>query len=181
MHKAHESGARDEDYYNRALLDYEAEHGMQFTHLHCWEVLKGSPKWMETEVPKFLSNPQACKRYKTSGSSSFDTEFGDASINLNVDVGDDEEDEVMNDEALARLMVSELAMHNEHAIGMKTEERLAFMEIKRREVELREREVAMLEYRQRQEDIRFYMQPYEHLNMDALTRMEALRVQIKAN
>ncbi|GKB00902.1 hypothetical protein Tco_0828946 [Tanacetum coccineum] len=31
-----------------------------------------------------------------------------------------------NDEAFARLMVSELAMHNERAIGMKKEERLAF-------------------------------------------------------
>ncbi|GJY04651.1 glutathione S-transferase T3-like protein [Tanacetum coccineum] len=74
--------------------DYEAEHGMQFTLRHCWKVLKGSPKWMESEVPKFLSNPQASKRYKTSRSSSFNTESRDASINLNVDVGDDEEDEV---------------------------------------------------------------------------------------
>ncbi|GJZ59652.1 hypothetical protein Tco_0615468 [Tanacetum coccineum] len=69
MCKAQESGARDEDYYNRALLDYEAKHEMPFTPHHCWKVLKGSPKWMETEVPKFLSNPQASKRYKTSGSS----------------------------------------------------------------------------------------------------------------
>nr|GEY55376.1 RNA-directed DNA polymerase, eukaryota [Tanacetum cinerariifolium] len=102
-----DSGAGDEDYYSRALLDYEAEHGMSFTL------------------------------------------FWDASINLNVDVGDDEEDEVQelrrsmrkdkvkylkkkwprssgsssstNDEALATLMVSELAMHNERAIGMKKE------------------------------------------------------------
>ncbi|GKC60654.1 hypothetical protein Tco_1088252 [Tanacetum coccineum] len=94
IRKAQESGSRDEDYYNRALLDYEAKHGMSFTPRHCWKVLKGSLKWMETEVPKFLSNPQASKRYKTSGSSYFNTEFGDASINLNVDVGDDEKDEV---------------------------------------------------------------------------------------
>ncbi|GKC60653.1 hypothetical protein Tco_1088251 [Tanacetum coccineum] len=86
----------------------------------------------------------------------------------------------MNDEALARLMISEQAMHNERAIGMKKEERLTFMEIKRRDVELREREVAMLEYRQRQEDTRFFMQPFEHLTMHALARMEALRAQIKA-
>ncbi|GJV63533.1 RNA-directed DNA polymerase, eukaryota, reverse transcriptase zinc-binding domain protein [Tanacetum coccineum] len=114
------------------------------------------------------------------GSSSFNTEFGEASINLNVDVGDDEEDEVQeirrpsgkdkakgymkkkgsrssgssstNEEALARLMVSELAMHNERAI----------------------------EYIQRQEDMRFYMQPYDHLTGDALNHMEALRAEIKA-
>ncbi|GKB46177.1 hypothetical protein Tco_0896930 [Tanacetum coccineum] len=34
------------------------------------------------------------KRYKTSGSSSFNIEYVDASINLNVDVGDDEKDEM---------------------------------------------------------------------------------------
>ncbi|GJW37235.1 hypothetical protein Tco_0060155 [Tanacetum coccineum] len=49
-----------------------------------------------------------------------------------------------------------------------------------REVECRERELAMQEYRQRQEDIRFYMQPYDHLTGDALTHMEALRAEIKA-
>ncbi|GKA16863.1 hypothetical protein Tco_0696700 [Tanacetum coccineum] len=38
-----------------------------------------------------------------------------------------------NDEALARLMVSEMAMLNESVIGMKKEERLAFLEIKMRD------------------------------------------------
>ncbi|GJZ12687.1 zinc finger BED domain-containing protein RICESLEEPER 2-like protein, partial [Tanacetum coccineum] len=208
MSGAQESGAEDKDYFNRALLDYEAEHEMQFTHRHCWEVLKGSLKWMDTEVSKFLSNPQASKRYKTSESSSFNTESEDASINLNVDVGDEEEYEVQelrrpmsrdkavglkkkgprssgsssntNDEALARLMVIELAMHNERAIGMKKEERLAFLEIKMREVEYRERELVMQEYIKRQEDIRFYMQPYDHLTGDALAHMKALRAEVKA-
>ncbi|GKE14785.1 hypothetical protein Tco_1422362, partial [Tanacetum coccineum] len=96
--------------------------------------------------------------------------------NLNVDVGDDEEDEVkelqrplgkdkakhlkkiglrssgsssnMNNETLARLMVSELAMHTQR------------------------------EYRQPQEEIRFYMQPYDHLTGDTLAHMEALRAKI---
>ncbi|GJU98878.1 hypothetical protein Tco_1328149 [Tanacetum coccineum] len=61
----------------------------------------------------------------------------------------------MNEEALAKLMVSELAMHNERASRMKKEERLAFMEIKRRE-------------------------PYDHLTGDAMIHMEALRAEIKA-
>ncbi|GKD12647.1 hypothetical protein Tco_1197054 [Tanacetum coccineum] len=116
-------------------------------------------------------------------------ESGDASINLNVDVGNVEENKVQEQgqrfkeerfEALARLMVSELAMHNEHAIEMKKEECLAFLEIKRREVECREQELAMLGYRQRQKDITFYMQSYDHLTGDALTHMEALRAEIKA-
>ncbi|GJU35001.1 zinc finger BED domain-containing protein RICESLEEPER 2-like protein [Tanacetum coccineum] len=180
---APELGSGGEDYFSRALFDYEAEHRMQLTLRHCWEVLKGSLKWMEYEVPKFLSNPQGSKRYKTSRSSSFNTESGDASINLNVDVGDDEEDEVQEVRrpmSRDQVKVSELAMHNERAIRMKKEEHLAFMEIKRREVECHKRELAMLEYRQRKEGIRFYMQPYDHLTRDALFHIEALRVEIKA-
>ncbi|GKF47560.1 hypothetical protein Tco_0137362, partial [Tanacetum coccineum] len=103
---------------------------------------------------------------KTFGSSSFNTESGDASFNLNVDVLDEDEIEVqeiprtlgrdkarglkkkgakstgssmnMTDEALARLMVSELATQTASAMAMKKEERAAYMEIKRREVECRE-------------------------------------------
>ncbi|GKA01442.1 hypothetical protein Tco_0674107 [Tanacetum coccineum] len=52
-----------------------------------------------------------------------------------------------NDKALARLMVSELAMHNEHVIEMQKEEHKAFLEIKMREVECRKRELAIQEYR----------------------------------
>ncbi|GJY61195.1 hypothetical protein Tco_0461852 [Tanacetum coccineum] len=59
-----------------------------------------------------------------------------------------------NDKALARLMVSERAMHNQRAIKMQKEERKAFLDIKKREMECRERELANQEYRQRQEDIR---------------------------
>ncbi|GJZ29012.1 zinc finger BED domain-containing protein RICESLEEPER 2-like protein [Tanacetum coccineum] len=160
IRRAHASGARDKDYFAMALLDYEAEHGMSFTLRHCWEVLRKSPKWMDTKGPNFATKKQAAKRYKTSGSSSFNTEFGDASINLNVDVDDDKKDEVhelsrpmgrdkakglkkkgsrssgssssMNDEALDRLMVFQMAMHNERAMEMKKEERLAFLEIRRR-------------------------------------------------
>ncbi|GKE63628.1 zinc finger BED domain-containing protein RICESLEEPER 2-like protein, partial [Tanacetum coccineum] len=116
---------------------YEAETVTTFKLRHCWEILKGSPKWMQSEVPKFVGkSAEGSKRYKTSGSSSFNIESGEASINLNVDVGDDEEDKVqeirrpigrdkvkyaakkkgsrasgslsMNDEALARLMVSDM-------------------------------------------------------------------------
>ncbi|GKE19788.1 hypothetical protein Tco_1431300 [Tanacetum coccineum] len=79
----------------------------------------------------------------------------------------------MNDEALARLMVTEMASREK-------EERLAFLEIKRREVECREREVRNQEYRQCQDDIRFYLHPYNHLTGDARLAMEELRAKIKA-
>nr|GEY81999.1 hypothetical protein [Tanacetum cinerariifolium] len=64
------------------------------------------------------------------------------------------------------LMVSELAMHNKRVIEMMKEECLAFLEIKRRKVECGERELVLQKYRQRQEDISFYM--------------EALRADIRA-
>ncbi|GJS80503.1 hypothetical protein Tco_0730384 [Tanacetum coccineum] len=85
----------------------------------------------------------------------------------------------LNDDAFARLMVSELAMHSERAIEMQKEERKSFLEIKRREVECLAHELEIQEYRQRQEDTRFYMQQYDHLTGDALNHMEALRTEIK--
>nr|GEV80878.1 hypothetical protein [Tanacetum cinerariifolium] len=107
MHKARDSGAGDEDYLNRVLIDYETRHGMQFALCHCWE---------------------------TSGSSSFNTESEDVSINLNVDVGDDEEDEVNG----LRAGNAQPKCHQ-----MKKEQHLAFLEIKMREAKCRERELAM--------------------------------------
>ncbi|GKE24455.1 hypothetical protein Tco_1435967 [Tanacetum coccineum] len=119
MHRLQESGVGDEDYFNRALLDYEAETEVSFKLRHCSD-----------------------KRYKTYGSSSFNAEYREASINMNVDVGDDDGDEVQFDDRLA---------------GTKRKE-----------------------YRQHQEDIRFYLQPYDHLIGYARTAMEALRAEIKA-
>nr|GEU43663.1 hypothetical protein [Tanacetum cinerariifolium] len=79
----------------------------------------------------------------------------------------------MNDEALARLMVTEMT-------SQEKEQREAFLEIKRREVECCEREARNHEYRQRQDDIRFYLQPYGHLTRDAQLAKEELRAEIKA-
>ncbi|GJV65314.1 hypothetical protein Tco_1476142 [Tanacetum coccineum] len=79
----------------------------------------------------------------------------------------------MNDDALARLMVTEMT-------AQEKEEHLAFIKIKRREVECREREVAAQEYRARQEDIRFYLPPYGHLTGDHRMAMDEARATIKA-
>nr|GEV18099.1 hypothetical protein [Tanacetum cinerariifolium] len=54
---------------------------------------------------------------------------------------------IRNDDALVRLMANEMTTQEK-------EERLAFKEIKKREVECRERQVASTEYRERQGDIR---------------------------
>ncbi|GJX17945.1 gamma-glutamyltranspeptidase 1 [Tanacetum coccineum] len=162
MRMAHESGAGDEDYVQREMIHYEIDTGIPFKLRHCWEILKDRPKWQEIALPKFSTGSGGSKRHKSSGSSSFNTESREASINLNTNVGDNDEDEVqevqrlegrdkaravrkkkgskasgssnVNEDALARLMVTEMTTQE------KTE-RLAFLEIKMREVEYREREI----------------------------------------
>ncbi|GJW00718.1 MAK10-like protein [Tanacetum coccineum] len=53
------------------------------------------PKWNAQELPNFATKFEGGgKRHKPSGSSSFNTESGDASINLNTNVGDNNEDRV---------------------------------------------------------------------------------------
>nr|GEX42783.1 hypothetical protein [Tanacetum cinerariifolium] len=114
-----------------------------------------SLKWIDSQVLKFDGKKKDTKRYTTYGSSSFNTKYGDANININLDVGDNEEDEVqeverpigrdkakglkkkgaiasgssatMKDEALASLMVFELAMHHERSMAVKKKERLDFL------------------------------------------------------
>ncbi|GKD62337.1 hypothetical protein Tco_1299846, partial [Tanacetum coccineum] len=152
----------------------------------------------QSEFPKFAAKSGGgSKRYKSSGSSSFNIESKEASINLNTNVGGNDEDEVqeirrpmgrdkardaakkqwsrasglssMNEEALARLMVTEVTTQEK-------EQRDAFIKIKRKEVKCRERELATQEYRQRQEDIRFYLQPYDHLTGEQRMAMAFLNI-----
>ncbi|GKA22952.1 glutathione S-transferase T3-like protein [Tanacetum coccineum] len=161
MRMAQESGAEDEDYVQRAMIHYEIETEIPFK-LHHWDILKDRPKWQEIALPKFLTWSGGSKRHKSSGSSSFNTESREQSINLNTIVGDTDEDEVqeirpedrdkaraaarkkkgsksagssnVNEDALAKLMVTERT-------AQEKEERLAFLDIKRRKVECREREL----------------------------------------
>ncbi|GKD50819.1 hypothetical protein Tco_1279795, partial [Tanacetum coccineum] len=134
------------------------------------------------------------KRHKSTGSSSFNRESGEASINLNTNVDDNDKDEVqeiqrpevkdkaraaarknkwskssasssVNEDALARLMVTQMG-------AQEKEERLAFLEIKRREVKCRERELE-------QQDMRFYLQSYDYLVGDQRKTMDEIRAKIK--
>ncbi|GKB62035.1 gamma-glutamyltranspeptidase 1 [Tanacetum coccineum] len=161
------------------------------------KILKDHPKWQEIAIPTFNTGSEGSnKRHKSTGSSSFNTESGEASINLNTTVGDNDDDDVqeirrpqgrdkakaagkkkgskssasasssVNEDALARLMVNEMG-------AQEKEERLAFLEIKRREVECRERELE-------QQDMRFYLQPYDHLTGDQRKAMDEIRAKIKA-
>nr|GEU54831.1 hypothetical protein [Tanacetum cinerariifolium] len=116
--------------------------------------------------------------------SSFNTEFGDASINLNVDVGDDEEDEVHE---LPRPMgkkkrkVNGVRYGNEQGTCHGNEERrtLSVFGDQKEGEETREQELAMQQYKQRQKDIMFYMRPYHHLTGDARRHIEETRAGVK--
>ncbi|GJZ60356.1 hypothetical protein Tco_0616172 [Tanacetum coccineum] len=79
----------------------------------------------------------------------------------------------MNDDALARLIVTEMTTQEK-------EQREVFLKIKRRDVKCREREIVAQEYRQCQEDIRFYFQPYDHLTGEQQMAMDEVRAEIKA-
>ncbi|GJZ04879.1 gamma-glutamyltranspeptidase 1 [Tanacetum coccineum] len=155
MRMGPESGAGDAYYVQRAMIHYEINTGLPFKLCHCWEILKDHPKWQEIAIPSFnIGSEGGSKRHKSTGSSSFNTKSGEASINLNTNVDDNDEDEVqkiqrlegrdkaraagrknkgskssasssVNEDALARLMVTEMG-------AQEKEERLAFLEIKRR-------------------------------------------------
>nr|GEX28395.1 hypothetical protein [Tanacetum cinerariifolium] len=153
-------------------MHYEIETGIPFKLRHCWDILKDRPKWQEITLLKFSTGSGGSKRHKSSGSSPVNTKSGEASINMNTVVGDTDENEVqeirpndrdnaraagrknkmsksasasnVNEDALAKLMVTEMTAQDK-------EERLAFLDIKRREVECRERELE-------QQDMRFYLQ-----------------------
>ncbi|GJS49916.1 hypothetical protein Tco_0600037 [Tanacetum coccineum] len=129
------SGVGDEDYFQREMIHYQAETGLPFKFRHCWDVSKDSSKFQEIAFPNFnTGSERVSRRHKSSGSSSFNTEFGDASINLYTNVVDEDEVQeirrpggrdkaraagknkgskssglsTMNDDALARLMVTEM-------------------------------------------------------------------------
>ncbi|GJS82078.1 hypothetical protein Tco_0748619 [Tanacetum coccineum] len=146
MRMAHESGAGDEDYINRAMIHYQIETGLPFKLRHCREVLKDSPKWQEIALPKFATESEGGNSTTRGRDKARAAEKNKGSKALG--------SLTMNDDALSRLMVTEMT-------AQEKEERLAFIEIKRREVEYHEREVAAQEYRAQQEDIRFYLQPYD--------------------
>ncbi|GJY92847.1 hypothetical protein Tco_0508629 [Tanacetum coccineum] len=86
---------------------------------------------------------------------------GDASINLNNTVAGD--DEVVNEMTAAEV-----------------EQREAFIELKKREVECRKQEIAATEYRAQQEDMKLYLQPYDHLTGDQRLAWDEIRAKIKA-
>nr|GEU69292.1 hypothetical protein [Tanacetum cinerariifolium] len=161
----------DED---RAMIHYEFETDLPFKLRHCWEILKDILKWQEIELPNFSTESGGSKRHKSSVTSSFNTESGEACINLNTNVCENNEDEV---EKIRRTR----GRDKRELLGKIKEQQQKILEIKRREVECHEREIATQEYRLEQEDMRFYLQPYDHFTLDQRKAMDEIRAKIKAN
>ncbi|GKC75132.1 hypothetical protein Tco_1125906 [Tanacetum coccineum] len=125
------SGVGDAYYIERAMNHYEIETGLPFKLCHCWEVLKDHPKWKEIAIPNFNTGSE-----------------GDTVLEIQRPEGRDKARAVVrknkgskssasssvNEDALARLMLTEMG-------AQEKEEHLAFLDIKRREVECREREL----------------------------------------
>ncbi|GJS71070.1 RNA-directed DNA polymerase [Tanacetum coccineum] len=72
-----------------------------------------------------------------------------------------------------RLVVNEMTT-------VEVEQREAFIELKMREVECREREIAATEYRAQQEDMKLYLQPYDHFTREQRLAWDEIRAKIKA-
>ncbi|GJS82765.1 ALP1-like protein [Tanacetum coccineum] len=171
MRMAQESGVGDEDYVQKAMIQYQAETRLPFKFRHCWDVLKDSLKFQEIAFPNLNQGFQgSSKRHKSSGSSSFNTESEDVSINLNNTVADD--DEVQE---IRRPVDRDKARD-----AVEVEQREAFIELKMREVECREREIAAMEYRAKQENMKLYLQPYDHFTGEQRLAWDAIRAKIKA-
>ncbi|GJV80075.1 RNA-directed DNA polymerase, eukaryota [Tanacetum coccineum] len=153
---------------------------------NCWILEEGKWSWRRRYFIKALIGTYEAEfgfPFNFVIVSSFNTEFGDASINLNGRLReDDDENEVQE---IPRTMGRDKARGSKKkGVGSSgssmnmNDETLA--RLMKREVELREREFELQAYRQRQEDMRFYMQPYDHLTGVQLAHMEAMRAEIKA-
>ncbi|GJX39141.1 glutathione S-transferase T3-like protein [Tanacetum coccineum] len=152
------SGASDTDYLQRALIGYQAEYGVPFTLLHCWEVLKDSEKWNSGELlafrqekedgknkneneveeveevrrPRPMGRDQAKRKMKASSTSSASS----------FDVAE-----------LAKMMANEYVMASDSYNIQKKQEMSQLLKIKNRELELKaaELEIRRMENRQRDE------------------------------
>nr|GEX48670.1 glutathione S-transferase T3-like [Tanacetum cinerariifolium] len=139
------SGASDTDYLQMALIDYQAEYGVPFTLLHCWEFLKDSEKWNSGELLAFRQEREdgKNKRYKSSGTSSSNTkDSGEGSINLNTTVETEDENEVEE--------------VDDPYNTQKKQEMSELLKIKNRELELKAAEVKIRRMENRQRDEALY-------------------------
>ncbi|GJS95728.1 hypothetical protein Tco_0802696 [Tanacetum coccineum] len=125
------------------------------------------PKWQEIAIPTFNTGSEGgSKRHKSTGNSTTKggTKRQDAGKREVIIFARYRQE--LNEDALARLMVTKMG-------AQEKEERLALLEIKRREVECREREIE-------QQDMRFYLQALRSLNGTKEGPMDEIRAKIKA-
>ncbi|GJY37720.1 hypothetical protein Tco_0424084 [Tanacetum coccineum] len=98
-------------------------------------------------------------------SSLFNTESREASINLNTNVGDNDEDEVQE--------VQQLEGRDKARAAGKRDKSVRIVKYQKEGGGMSWREIE-------QQDMRFYLQPYDHLTGDQRNAMEEIRAKIKA-
>ncbi|GKC81016.1 hypothetical protein Tco_1136733 [Tanacetum coccineum] len=126
MCMVHEGGTRDENYVQWEMIHYQAETGLPFKFHHCWDVLKDSPKWKEIVLPNFNTGSKGgSKRHKSSGLEIRKLGGRDKVRATGKYKGSKaSRSSTMNDDALVRLMVTEMT-------DAEVEQRETFIEIKR--------------------------------------------------
>ncbi|GJZ20945.1 hypothetical protein Tco_0557984 [Tanacetum coccineum] len=144
------SRAGDEDCTQKALVEYQAEYGV-------YVEAGGEEEEEVQEVQRPIDWDKAKKKATTSSASSTSG----------------------NEEALATLMISEYAILNEPYLTTKIKDCAAFLEIRKKELELKQQKLAMRKYEQRQKDEMFYMHPTNHLTGVHLERMMEMKRTIK--
>nr|GEX61573.1 hypothetical protein [Tanacetum cinerariifolium] len=167
MRMAQQSGTGDENYVKRAMIHYQDETGVPFKFRHCWDVLKDKSEDASINLNTTVANEDEVQKIRRPGGR--DKARATAKNKGSKASGSS----TMNDDALARLMVNEMTC-------AEVQQHDAFMELKMREVECREREIAATEYRAQQEDIKLYLQPYDHLTGDQRLTMDEIKAKIKA-
>nr|GEV84783.1 hypothetical protein [Tanacetum cinerariifolium] len=167
MRMVQESGAGDEDYVQKSMIHYEHETEVPFRYRHCWDVLEDKSEGASINLNTTVADEDEVQEIRRPGGR--DKARAAAKNKGSKASGSS----TMNDDALARLMVNGMT-------AAEVEQRDAFMELKRREVECREREIAATECRAQQEDIKLYLSPYDHLTGDHRLAMDEIRAKIKA-
>ncbi|GKA26963.1 glutathione S-transferase T3-like protein [Tanacetum coccineum] len=169
MRMAQESGAGDEDYVQKAMIHYQAETRLPFKFRHCWDVLKDSPKFADITFPNLSQGSQGSnKRHKSSGSSSFNTESGDASINLNNTVAGDDEVVVDDDDEVQEFR-RPVGRDKARAAGKNKGSKASASSTMNDDALLAQ-----------QEDMKLYLQPYNYLTEEKRLAWEEIRAKIKA-
>ncbi|GKC43838.1 hypothetical protein Tco_1061560 [Tanacetum coccineum] len=156
----HKSGTNDLDVYQKSYAEYKMMYKRDFTLEHCYNILKDHPGWKNVEMPHFYQS-QGRKKSKTSETTSGSASGG---LNLNEEADEDVEETqefrpMGRDRAKAKKKAAGSSRGGASSFvdlvadkfykkwGKKDKEQQSYIELKNRELSIREaeaREIAQL-------------------------------------